>query len=191
LYVSGIYIDKPMTLGYEGYACNKAVCPHGDDPDTPGVNEIQRVDCTATSGTFTLRFRDITSLPIAFNANAATVKTELEKLGTINSVTVTLVGAQACLAVNGGFWVEFTGNPGDLPAIITTPTYNVTEHTKGTKEFLPCSNRGTCFTNDGPLQGLCNCHKNYMTSDGNGARGTLRDCGKYDEFGAAVGYFTT
>jgi len=190
-YISGIYVDKPMTLGYEGYACHKALCPHGDDPDTPGVNEVQRVDCTATTGTFTLTFRDLVTSAIAFDATAATVKSALEALGTINSVTVTLVGGQACLATGGGIWVEFTGNPGDLPAVITAPTYNVTESTKGTKEFLPCSNRGTCFSGTGQFQGLCNCDQNYMTSDGNGNRGVLRDCGKYDEFGAAVGYFTT
>ena len=190
-YISGFYVNNPATMSYEGYACHKAMCPHGDDPDTAGLNEIQRVHCTITSGSFTLTFRDQTSEAIPFGSNAATVKAALEKLGTMNSASVTLVGGAACAASGAGFWVEFTGNPGDLPSLISTPTFNITEHTKGTKEYLPCSNRGTCFSGPGPLRGMCNCDKGYMSSDGNGNRGILRDCGKYDEYGAAVGYFTT
>lgn len=31
--------------GFEGAACDKRSCPVGDDPMTPGVDEIQLIDC--------------------------------------------------------------------------------------------------------------------------------------------------
>lgn len=31
--------------GWEGLDCNMRSCPHGDDPITPGVNEVQLIDC--------------------------------------------------------------------------------------------------------------------------------------------------
>ena len=131
------------------------------------------------------------SLLTAFDATDATVKSALEALNTIETVVVTLNGAAACDATPSGFQVEFTGNPGDLPALKTTPTFTVTETVKGTREFLECSNRGTCFTRDGALAGACNCDWFYMSSDGNGNRGTRRDCGRYDKYMEANGYFTT
>ena len=63
-YISGIYVDEPRVLGYHGHACEKALCPFGDDPSTEGVNEKQTVGCSFTSGTFTLTFRDQTTAAI-------------------------------------------------------------------------------------------------------------------------------
>ena len=128
---------------------------------------------------------------LAFDATAAVVKSALESLNTVDAVTITLAGAAACDATPSGFLVEFTGNPGDLPPLKTTPTFAVAETVKGTREFLECSNRGTCFTKDGALAGACNCDWFYMSSDGKGERGARRDCGRYDEFMEANGYFTT
>lgn len=58
-----------------------------------GVNEVQTVTITGspTGGTFTLTYSGQTTAAIAFNATAATVKTELENLTNIgvNDVSVT------------------------------------------------------------------------------------------------------
>ncbi|GMH92357.1 hypothetical protein TrST_g2898 [Triparma strigata] len=190
-FISGLYVNEPKVLGYHGYSCKKAYCPHGDDPSTPGVNEKQTVSCTLTTGSFTLTFRDKTTASIAYDATAATVKAALEALNVVETVTVTLNAANPCDAVPSGFVVEFTGNPGDLPLMKSAPSFTVAETIKGTKEFVECSNRGVCNSKAGQLAGMCYCDWNYMSSDGNGGRGTRRDCGKYDEYGQAVGYFTS
>lgn len=58
--------------------------------DANGVSEVQTVDVSgASSGTFTLTFEGYTTAPIAFDASAATVETELEKLVNIENVTCT------------------------------------------------------------------------------------------------------
>ncbi|EDL60556.1 LamG domain-containing protein [Gimesia maris] len=71
-----------------------------------GTNEKQLVTLTgATGGTFTLTWNGQTTDPIAYNASAATVQTELEALSNIDSGDVTVTGS------NGGpYTVEFTGD---------------------------------------------------------------------------------
>ncbi|GLE04860.1 hypothetical protein PINS_up013839 [Pythium insidiosum] len=60
--------------GFEGGDCSKRRCATGDDPLTGGAtdnlfglqkNEKQTVLCAATSGTFTLSFRGVTTVPIS------------------------------------------------------------------------------------------------------------------------------
>ena len=46
-------------------------CPYGDNPKTVGVNEVQRVVCTADGGSFTLTFRQHTTSSIYYNAAAS------------------------------------------------------------------------------------------------------------------------
>ena len=60
-------------------------------------NEVQSVTVTATGGTFTVTFGANTSAAIAFNANASTVQTELERIPSIGvgNVAVTGVGSVA------------------------------------------------------------------------------------------------
>ena len=184
-YVSGILVDSPMALGFEGYACHKAMCPHGDDPDTPGVNEIQNVTCSLTTGTFTLTFREQVTSAIAYNAVALTVQTALQALSTVSAVTVALNSGSATVCGAGplGFTVEFTGEPGNVPNMkVSSGSLVVYEAVQGTKEYVPCSNRGTCVTKTGALQGTCECLPGYASSNGNGAKGTKRDCGYYDPY---------
>ena len=76
-----------------------------------GRNEIQRVSIpsTASGGTFTLGFDGATTAATAYNASAATLKTNLEALATIDTVTVTEATA--------GVWdVEFTGSLAETDA---------------------------------------------------------------------------
>ena len=56
-----------------------------------GINEVQTVSIsgTPTGGDFTLTFSSQTTNAIAYNATAATVKTELELLSTVTTVTTT------------------------------------------------------------------------------------------------------
>jgi hypothetical protein len=67
-------------------------------PDNVPAPEVQAVTIKATSGTFTLKFGAKTTEPIAWNASASTVETELNALSTINT---------------GGGSVSVTGGPGD------------------------------------------------------------------------------
>lgn len=136
-YVSGILVESPMTLGYEGYGCHKAMCPYGDDPDTAGLNEKQNVTCSLTTGSFTLTFRDQVTSAIAYNAVASDVQAALQALTTVSTVTVTLNTGSATVCGTGplGFLVEFTGETGDLPALKSNSGSIVTlEAVKGSKE---------------------------------------------------------
>lgn len=71
-----------------------------------GTNEKQLVTITgATGGTFTLTWNGQTTDPIAYNASAATVQTELEALSNIDSGDVTVTGSDG-----GPYTVEFIGD---------------------------------------------------------------------------------
>ena len=58
-----------------GYDCSLFQCPKGDNQLTTGqTHETQTIKCLATGGSFTITFRSVTSSPIAYNANAATIQ---------------------------------------------------------------------------------------------------------------------
>eukprot|EP00941_MAST-03F_sp_MAST-3F-sp1_P004552 g4552.t1 len=71
-----------------GYDCSKEACPTGDDPMTFGVDEVQEINCAATSGTFYLRFRDAVTAGISYSASAVTVQAALQSIEKLGSVTV-------------------------------------------------------------------------------------------------------
>lgn len=52
-YYSGWDADKIFGCvcdeGWNGIACEKRTCPRGDDPLTPGVDEVQLLDCECTT----------------------------------------------------------------------------------------------------------------------------------------------
>ena len=52
----------------------------GDDPLTAGVNEVQKISCSATGGTMTITFRNATTSALSATATATEVKTALEAL---------------------------------------------------------------------------------------------------------------
>ena len=53
-------------------------CPTGDDPHTPGVPEVQVIQCSATGGSFVLSFRQYVTVPIYPSDGAADLKAKLE-----------------------------------------------------------------------------------------------------------------
>jgi hypothetical protein len=170
---------------FAGYDCSILTCPTGDDPlTTGGVYETQTLHCEASSGTFTLTFRQQTTSAIAFDATAATVKAAFSLLKTVRAVTVTYsAGTAACSTSGVDITIQFTQSLGDLPplTIDTTNLFksgaaavtSVAETVKGTKENVECSNRGVCNRSTG----RCECFTGFASSDGNGAKGLRADCG--------------
>lgn len=182
---------------YWGYSCSNRYCPVGDDPMTGNgantvtnpkqVNEIQRGQCKAGLGTFTLSFRGVSTAPIAFNAKAPAIQAALEALPTIGAggVRVILSSAQACMDSGGSWTIEFLNKFGDVPLLVpdkqflsfSSPVQSVlllvSQVQVGTKENLECSNRGLCDASTG----YCTCSTNFDTSDGYAASGTRGDCG--------------
>lgn len=180
--------------GFSGYDCSQRDCAKGDDPMTTipaQVPEVQTLycQCDACTGTFALTFRRRTTVNLAPGDSDVTLKAALEKLDTINGVTVTLSAGTMLCDTNGiTTTIEFTNNPGDMPSLqiqnrLTTAsatpiTLTVTTATQGTREEVYCSNRGTCDLKSG----VCVCSTGFSSSNGAGAAGTLGDCG----FGTAT-----
>jgi hypothetical protein len=79
--------------GYEGYDCSLRSCPVGDDMRTPNdvhakqYHEVQALTCTATSGFFTLKFRQQETVAIPYDANEEVVAKALLDLKTIGLQT--------------------------------------------------------------------------------------------------------
>lgn len=174
-------------------------CPTGDDVltvrdhSTAGfqfqMHEVQVITCTATTGTFALKFRDESTSPISFSATAADVKTALETLTTIGAVEITFsVGVSACTSDgSNAMFILFWDNFGDLPRLQATidgiTTFLIEadgegQSIQGTKEEAVCSNRGLCdhFT------GICRCFTGFTSSNGNGQAGDRGDCGFIEPF---------
>lgn len=128
--------------GWTGADCSERTCPYGDDPNThDDVTEVQLLNCTATSGEFTLSFRSIlddgsgrrvkaTTIPMPHNVTAENMTKALEALSTIEKVFVVFSNdAQLGFCVGGEDWEEatvkewnvakirFANEIGDLPAI--------------------------------------------------------------------------
>ncbi len=64
--------------------------------DATPPDEVQTLYNDATSGTFTITFDGQTTIPIAYNALAATLEFDLETLTNIVDVTVTGTGVEEC-----------------------------------------------------------------------------------------------
>lgn len=151
------------------------------------VNEIQRGQCKAGRGTFTLTFRGRTTDLIPYNSKAAAIQSALEALPNIGvgGTKVVMASAQACIDSGGSWTVEFLTNFGNLPLMVPDSrqlSYQsgvqvayliVSENQRGTKEDAQCSNRGLCD----PTTGFCSCSTNYDTSNGYNLPGTRGDCG--------------
>ncbi|TMW57976.1 hypothetical protein Poli38472_013450 [Pythium oligandrum] len=145
---------------FRDYDCTSRFCPLGADPyETGKVNEKQTLACLADGGTFTLTFRQQTTATIAFNADAATVKSALEKLSSITAVTVSFSGTSTTVCDGTAAvttTIEFTWEQGDLPILTAstaaltlsvapnTPSLLIAELQKGTKANIECSGRGSC-----------------------------------------------
>ena len=73
--------------------------------------------------------------------------------------------------------IEFLSPTGDLPllglGLVDIDSAFVSETTKGTKEDETCSGRGLCDD----TTGSCTCFSGFGSSNGQGAKGALDDCG--------------
>ena len=203
--------------GWTHYDCSERTCPLGDDPletATGTSDEVQAIDCLCTSGcagTFQIHFRNELTASLAHSATASDIKTALEKLRSIVSVTVTLDGGSTVCDTDGASArITFTHQSGNLPLITLhssltqssgTPTlvavgdgvssaYGSTlTSVQGNRESLECSNRGIC--NRGT--GVCVCASydgstaNKWTSS-NGAGGSVaKTAGNRADCGFAAG----
>merc|ERR1711904_157240 len=81
--------DPNKAAAWDGYDCALRSCIHGDDPGTYGqFNEYQILECQASSGEFSLQFRQETTRPIPFNASTAQIEKALEAIATIDDIEV-------------------------------------------------------------------------------------------------------
>jgi len=194
--------------GFTGPDCMSKLCPTGDDPltgtsaDPAGqqYNEIQKVQCTATGGTFTLSFQQKTTKPIPYNANSAAVSTAINALPSVAAIhrrsqggsnavvstptaTVTFSDASGTACSSDGsqtFTVEFTQNFGDIPLLV--PGTSLLTHTTTTTtpsvlvtELTKGSKENDRCSNRGVcdiLTGICTCNLLYDTSNGAAGIGT-------------------
>jgi hypothetical protein len=76
---------------FYGYDCLSMRCAAGDNPRTRGRNEIQRIDCTATGGLISLKFRENQTLAMRHDVSAAVLEHRLQQLYTVRDVKVTYV----------------------------------------------------------------------------------------------------
>jgi len=198
-YSEGFYNGTMQNISaWTGYDCSRRACPTGDPPnfatDANGTRrqfETQSIECSATSGTFTLTFRQATTDAISYNANAQTLTTRLQALSTIGTVQVVPSNASGpisswtvCNTTAAMANITFTSELGDLPLlsadtsqlrheVTADPGILVLETTKGTKLDLVCSDHGYCDE----ATGECQCFDNYHTSDADGNFGVRGDCG--------------
>jgi hypothetical protein len=185
--------------GFGGYDCSERICPLADDPMTTGqLDEIQILECTGSSGSFSLKVMGETTSSISFDATAADLETALENLASVRAVDVQLHdsagdGAGAiCDSTGAASVITFTHNSGNIPTMIAqvgTLSGSLTVLSSGdsslqggvasqdgTKESVECANRGRCDRSTG----TCTCLSGFRSSDGAGNTGLLGDCGFYD-----------
>ncbi len=183
-----------------GFECGFRRCPNGDDPSTRnGKNEIQIINCQATEGSFTLKFRENTTMTINYDDPFSVFAYRLEQLYTIHAVDVTYYEDDLetkassdtfCTSDGSNYvYIEFLSEHGDLPLISwtdidlldsgTTPTFVISEHRAGTKEDIECSGQGIC----NEYNGICECRQGFGSSDGTSANaGGRGDCSFFNRY---------
>ena len=185
--------------GWTGISCSKIECPKGDDPLTPGLNEIQLIDCVNINsvGSIVLSYGDQFTKPIPHDATSAYIENVLENLKGLEDISV-FISSGSVLCSQGGSLTEVTFILPQKPKYRLVATIyekfdgwvnlrangeqSLINSTKisvgGTKEYIECSNRGICDKNSG----LCNCLKNFYSSNGLGSSGKRGDCGHFELF---------
>ena len=180
--------DDPMTG-----SGNDLLAEFGGKSSNEQVNSVQTLTCQADGGTFVVCFRGECTEDINFFDSAEVFNIKLGKVSTIAAVSAIYTGVNptACLkdSINT-ITVTFTQDFGRLPTLVphtkkltstdpnSRPVVMKVEHKViGTKENVPCSNRGVCDV----TTGVCTCDIGYTTSNGYGAFGNdlanRGDCG--------------
>lgn len=198
--IQGCKCDYPAS----GYDCSQTLCPTGDDPLTTNqVNEVQLVECIASTGTFVLFYNGLPSGTINYNADASAIRTALLQIPYLTDVKVSfsLTHGIACQLQPNVISIEFTQQFGPLNPLVPLPSSALTasggyvsvnangysiwtdasgskfKSQKGSKENEICAGRGACDLNTGD----CSCYDTngdaYSSSDGYGAAGVRGDCG--------------
>lgn len=180
--------------GWEGVNCDRRSCPKGDDPLTPGVPEVQLIECKCNycrGGVYITYDGQQTNL-IPYNAAEEVVAYFLSQLSNIVSAKVQLAyGNTLCSAAGSVTRITFLIPQGpQMPLQLTqaggltgvlqiryggmTSLFSPTVYSQSaTTEYMECSNRGTCdYTT-----GTCLCFAPFESSNGMGSQGSTGDCG--------------
>lgn len=128
--------------GFSGYDCSLIDCVSGDDPGTYNDHsEVQLIQCRATSGNFSLSFRQFSTPILPYDITAAQLEAELSALPTIGSARVYFsyegppppgvleeMPLPRTVSEGAPAWYNFTS--GNVSVPVAPPfTYNSTSHT--------------------------------------------------------------
>lgn len=186
--------------GWTGSNCSLLSCPLGNDPLTPGGNEVQLFDCICRtcSGGLTFSLNGKTTDFIPYDSTQELLAYRLQKIG-IESVRVNITVGGGSLtprlcSVSGSMTIiEFRLPQGPAQRILVTTVGSFTGDAivrafgesswvvmsqvsaSATNEFMECSNRGLCDRSTG----VCRCFSGFSSSNGLGNIGNRGDCGYY------------
>ena len=113
--------------GFAGWDCSRRVCPKGDDPLTPGLDEVQLLECACSqpggcaNHSLTLTFKGQRTSPIPADATSDLLEHFLEELSSIKDVDVHYKGGgelgSLCSAGGTTARIVFMRDFGDVPAM--------------------------------------------------------------------------
>ena len=150
-FVWTVYFDTPYgNLG-------QMTCSEDADLLSVGTCHTRTfVDGNELSGTFILSFEGKNTNPIAFNADAATVQSELRSLSTISDSLVVSRTVEPDFAMGYTWTVTFSGNPGDVNMLGFSSSLAGTGHSIEVQESVKGNMIGGTFTLGGPNDEITN-----------------------------------